>query len=89
MIPSHHLSPIRNGTTDPSTRWHSRTSCISLRSLGTSGLQVSKIILGCMSYGSSKWAQWVLDEAAALPLMNASHDAGINTCVPARETTRA
>ncbi|KZW00869.1 Aldo/keto reductase [Exidia glandulosa HHB12029] len=47
--------------------------------LGTSGLQVSKIILGCMSYGSSKWAQWVLDEAAALPLMKAAYDAGINT----------
>jgi len=33
--------------------------------LGNSGLKVSKIILGCMSYGTSDWAGWVLDEAEA------------------------
>ncbi|KZV85341.1 Aldo/keto reductase [Exidia glandulosa HHB12029] len=47
--------------------------------LGTSGLKVSKIILGCMSYGSSKWQDWVLDEEKALPLLKAAYDAGINT----------
>ena len=51
------------------------------RSLGTSGLKVSKIILGCMSYGSSKWAEWVLDEEQSLPLLKAAYDAGINTYV--------
>ena len=30
--------------------------------LGNSGLKVSKIILGCMSYGSPKWQEWVLGE---------------------------
>lgn len=30
--------------------------------LGNSGLWVSKIILGCMSYGSSDWQEWVLGE---------------------------
>jgi aryl-alcohol dehydrogenase-like predicted oxidoreductase len=30
--------------------------------LGNSGLKVSKIILGCMSYGSSQWRDWALDE---------------------------
>jgi aryl-alcohol dehydrogenase-like predicted oxidoreductase len=30
--------------------------------LGKSGLKVSKIILGCMSYGSSEWQGWVLNE---------------------------
>jgi len=30
--------------------------------LGNSGLKISKIVLGCMSYGSSQWQGWVLDE---------------------------
>ncbi|EJD51071.1 Aldo/keto reductase [Auricularia subglabra TFB-10046 SS5] len=47
--------------------------------LGSSGLKVSKIILGCMSYGSSKWADWVLDEEQSLPLLKAAYDAGINS----------
>ena len=33
--------------------------------LGNSGLKVSKIILGCMSYGDPKWQQWVLEEEEA------------------------
>ncbi|KAG8897085.1 hypothetical protein FRC01_011485, partial [Tulasnella sp. 417] len=31
--------------------------------LGKSGLKVSKLILGCMSYGSPEWSGWVLGEA--------------------------
>lgn len=34
--------------------------------LGNSGLKVSKIILGCMSYGLKTWQDWVLDEDEAL-----------------------
>ena len=34
--------------------------------LGNSGLKVSKIILGCMSYGSKEWQQWVLEEDEAI-----------------------
>ena len=30
--------------------------------LGKSGLKVSKIILGCMSYGSPEWQPWLLGE---------------------------
>ncbi|TFY67355.1 hypothetical protein EVJ58_g1685 [Rhodofomes roseus] len=30
--------------------------------LGKSGLKVSKIILGCMSYGSHGWNEWVIDD---------------------------
>ena len=30
--------------------------------LGKSGLKVSKIILGCMSYGTPEWQPWVLGE---------------------------
>lgn len=34
--------------------------------LGKSGLKISKIILGMMSYGDSKWTDWVLDEEEAI-----------------------
>ena len=32
-----------------------------------------------MSYGSDKWAGWVLNEDKSLPLLKAAYDAGINT----------
>lgn len=48
-------------------------------SLGKSGLKVSKVILGAMSYGSSKWQPWVLDEADSLPLLEHAYKCGINT----------
>ena len=34
--------------------------------LGNSGLKVSKIILGCMSYGDKEWQGWVLEEEEAI-----------------------
>jgi aryl-alcohol dehydrogenase-like predicted oxidoreductase len=34
--------------------------------LGNSGLKVSRLILGMMSYGSTEWQEWVLDEEEAL-----------------------
>ena len=46
--------------------------------LGKSGLIVSRICLGCMSYGSSKWRPWVLDEADARPFYKKALDLGIN-----------
>lgn len=47
--------------------------------LGSSGLKISKVIFGAMSLGSSKWQDWVLDEAAALPLLKHAYDVGLNT----------
>jgi len=47
--------------------------------LGKSGLKVSKVILGAMSFGSSKWQPWVLDEAESLPLLEHAYKSGINT----------
>ena len=32
------------------------------RNLGSSGLKVSKVIVGTMSYGSPDWQGWVLNE---------------------------
>ncbi|KAL4808356.1 NADP-dependent oxidoreductase domain-containing protein [Aspergillus unguis] len=47
--------------------------------LGKSGLKISKVILGTMSYGTSKWQDWVLDEDKALPLIEYAYKKGINT----------
>ena len=46
--------------------------------LGTTGLKVSRICLGTMTYGSSKWREWVLDEEASRPLIRQALEAGIN-----------
>jgi len=47
--------------------------------LGKSGLKVSRIILGCMSYGSPEWQAWVLPEEEGLKHIKAAYDAGIQT----------
>jgi aryl-alcohol dehydrogenase-like predicted oxidoreductase len=39
---------------------------------------VSRVCLGCMSYGSSKWRPWVLDEGDARPFYKKALDLGIN-----------
>jgi len=46
--------------------------------LGTTGLKVSRICLGTMSYGSKKWREWVLEENAARPFIKRALDVGIN-----------
>ena len=46
--------------------------------LGRSGLTVSRLALGCMSYGTSKWRNWVLDEDVAKPFFRKAVEAGIN-----------
>src|SRR4051794_20832892 len=46
--------------------------------LGSSGIQVSRLCLGCMTYGSSQWRPWVLDEEASRPFLRRAWEAGIN-----------
>ena len=46
--------------------------------LGHSGLQVSRLALGCMSYGRSDWRPWVLNEEDARPFFRKAIEAGIN-----------
>jgi aryl-alcohol dehydrogenase (NADP+) len=46
--------------------------------LGKTGLKVSKLCLGCMTYGSSQWRPWVLDYDASLPFFKQAWEAGIN-----------
>lgn len=47
--------------------------------LGNTGLRVSKICLGCMTYGTPGWLNfdWVLDEEASEPFFRAAVEAGI------------
>src|SRR5207248_5911936 len=46
--------------------------------LGRSGLEISRICLGCMTYGTPKWRPWVLDEEASRPFYRRTWEAGIN-----------
>jgi len=46
--------------------------------LGHTGLTVSRICLGCMSYGTPAWRPWVLDEAASEPFFRRAVEHGIN-----------
>ena len=46
--------------------------------LGSTGTTVSKICLGCMSFGDSDWREWVLDEAAGRELVERAIDLGVN-----------
>ena len=46
--------------------------------LGKTGLKVSRICLGAMTYGSSQWRDWVLDEEASRPFIKRALELGIN-----------
>src|SRR5919199_6288391 len=46
--------------------------------LGATGLKVSRICLGMMSYGDPNWRDWTLDEEAARPFFRRAIEAGIN-----------
>ncbi|MBI4876151.1 MAG: aldo/keto reductase [Acidobacteria bacterium] len=46
--------------------------------LGSSGLKVSRLCLGVMSYGSKRWREWVLEEEEGRPFLRRALEAGIN-----------
>src|SRR5213080_4083488 len=46
--------------------------------LGSAGLQVSRICLGTMTYGSKKWREWVLEEEESRPFLKRAVELGIN-----------
>ncbi len=46
--------------------------------LGDTGMEVSRLCLGCMSFGSSDWREWVLDEAESHEIIDRAIDLGIN-----------
>ena len=46
--------------------------------LGKTGLKVSRICLGMMSYGTPQWRDWVLDETTSQPIVQRAVELGIN-----------
>lgn len=46
--------------------------------LGRTGLKVSRICLGMMTYGDKSWRPWILEEAEAEPFVKRAFEAGIN-----------
>src|SRR5947208_6404680 len=46
--------------------------------LGSTGLKVSRICLGAMTYGSKRWREWVLEEEEGRPFIKQALELGIN-----------
>lgn len=46
--------------------------------LGKTGLQVSRIALGMMTYGDPNWREWILDENESRPFIQRALELGIN-----------
>jgi aryl-alcohol dehydrogenase (NADP+) len=46
--------------------------------LGRTGLKVSRLCLGAMTYGSKKWRPWVLEEEESRPFLRRALELGIN-----------
>jgi len=46
--------------------------------LGATGIEVSRICLGCMSFGTPEWREWVLDEEESREIIDRAIDLGIN-----------
>jgi aryl-alcohol dehydrogenase (NADP+) len=46
--------------------------------LGKTGMKVSRLCLGMMSYGSKRWREWILEEEDARPFIQRALKAGIN-----------
>jgi len=45
--------------------------------LGKTGLKVSRLCLGCMTYGSPEWRSWVLDQEHSKPFFKSAIEKGI------------
>ncbi len=46
--------------------------------LGSTGLKVSRLCLGTMTYGSSSWRDWILNEEESRPFIRRAIESGIN-----------
>jgi len=46
--------------------------------LGAAGAKVTRLCLGCMTFGSKKWRDWVLEYDESLPIIRRAHELGIN-----------
>lgn len=57
---------------------HYHPAAMQYIALGSTGLKVSRICLGTMTYGAKTWRPWILDEAEAQPFFKRAIEAGIN-----------
>ncbi len=55
-----------------------KNSHMQYTNLGKSGLQVSRLCLGCMTFGSKKWREWVIEEPDARKVIKKALELGIN-----------
>ncbi|AQL44085.1 aldo/keto reductase [Halorientalis sp. IM1011] len=46
--------------------------------LGSTGMEVSRLCLGCMSFGDPDWREWVLEDDEAHEIIDRAIDLGIN-----------
>jgi len=46
--------------------------------LGSTGLKVSRLCLGMMTYGSKRWRDWILDEEESRPFIRRALECGIS-----------
>ncbi|WPB56067.1 aldo/keto reductase [Xylophilus sp. GOD-11R] len=46
--------------------------------LGRTGLKVSRIALGMLTYGTARWRPWIMEEEASRPVVRHAVEAGIN-----------
>ncbi|MDE2835351.1 MAG: aldo/keto reductase [Bacteroidota bacterium] len=46
--------------------------------LGSTGLEVSRLCLGCMSFGDTSWQPWLLNERQSQPFFKTAVEHGIN-----------
>ena len=56
--------------------------------LGTTGLEVSRLCLGCMTYGDPKWRPWILGEDEARKHFKRALELGFNFFLTPRICTR-
>lgn len=49
-----------------------------MKRFGKTGMKVSRLCLGCMTYGSHAWREWVLDEATSRPFLQEAVERGVN-----------
>src|SRR5579875_3062482 len=62
----------------PAPESNSSISASDIRNLGATGMRVSPLCLGMMTYGSKSWREWVLEEDEARPFVRRAVEAGIN-----------
>src|SRR6266478_7915477 len=60
----------------PASKTDSRSSTMEFSTLGKTGVKVSKICLGVMTYGSKKWREWILEEAESVPFIRRALELG-------------